>query len=65
MRALSLFLRLFFCSVYLLIIVRMATQRNDFKEMEEAFNMITLEDEEQGGIVYEENTKSLRKIDTR
>lgn len=43
----------------------MANQRNDFKEMEEAFNMITIEDEEQGGLVYEENTESLSEIDTR
>lgn len=42
----------------------MATQRNEIMEMEEAFNKITIEEEEQGGIEYEENTESLSEIDT-
>lgn len=55
----------FFLSGYFFSSINMANQRNDFKEMEEAFNMITIEDEEQGGLVYEENTESLSEIDTR
>lgn len=43
----------------------MASQRNVIQEMEETFAMVSIEDEEHGGIVYEENTESLSEIDTR
>lgn len=43
----------------------MARQGNIVQEMEEEFAMISIEDEEQGGLVYEENTADLCEIDTR
>lgn len=35
------------------------------KSMEEEFAMVSIEDEEQGGIVYEEDAGDLNEIDTR
>ncbi|KAK1403248.1 hypothetical protein POM88_002853 [Heracleum sosnowskyi] len=43
----------------------MATQRDPIQEMEDDFAMISIEDEEQGGITYEEDTEALSDIDTR
>lgn len=40
-------------------------QRSTIQEMEEEFTMISIEDEEQGGITCEENADSLSEIDTR
>lgn len=43
----------------------MAGQRNDTREMEESFSRFSIEDEEQGGLTYEEDTSVLSEIDTR
>ncbi|XP_074378017.1 uncharacterized protein LOC141719538 [Apium graveolens] len=43
----------------------MAGQRNDIREMEESFSRFSIEDEEQGGLTYEENTPVISEIDTR
>lgn len=43
----------------------MAGQRDVLQEMEEEFSMITLEDEESGGITYDENDEDLSEIDTK
>lgn len=43
----------------------MAKDNDVIQEMEEGFAMISLEDEEQGGIVFEEQTDISSEIDTR
>ncbi|XP_074352285.1 uncharacterized protein LOC141691445 [Apium graveolens] len=43
----------------------MATKKDNLKAMEESFAMISLEEEEQGGITYEENAEDLSEIDMR
>lgn len=43
----------------------MARQNNSLQDMEESFAMISLEDEEQGGLMYEGETEDLGEIDTR
>lgn len=43
----------------------MDTEKDSVKAMEESFAMISLEEEEQGGITYEENVEDLSEIDTR
>lgn len=42
----------------------MANHRNAIQAKEEAFAMVSIEDEEQGGIVYGEDAESLSEIDT-
>lgn len=43
----------------------MTGQRNTWSEMEKGFAMLSLEDEEQGGLMYEGDTEDLSEIDTR
>lgn len=43
----------------------MAGQSSTLHEMKEDFAMISLEDEERGGLLYEGDTKDLSEIDTR
>lgn len=43
----------------------MAGERNNMHEMEKGFAMISLEDEEHGGLVYEEEVVAASEIDLR
>lgn len=43
----------------------MAGQRSAVQEMEEEFAMIRIEDEEHGGLSYEDSTEDLSEIDVR
>lgn len=43
----------------------MNKQKSHTQEMEEAFATIQIEDEEQGGLSYENDTDELSEIDTR
>lgn len=43
----------------------MENQNKALQEMEEGFAMISNEDEEQGGLIYKENTEDLSEIDLR
>lgn len=43
----------------------MAGKQNDMQQMVDDFAMITMEDEELGGITYSENDEGLSEIDTR
>lgn len=45
--------------------ISMSTSGMSLQEMEEGFAMINLDEEEQGGITYEENTGELSEIDAR
>lgn len=43
----------------------MVGQYNEVQDLKEGFVMISIEDEEQGGVVYEEIADPLNEIDTR
>lgn len=47
------------------IILAMVSQHDAMNEMEEGFAMISVEDEEQGGLTYDENEEGLSEIDTK
>lgn len=39
--------------------------RNSLQEMEKSFAMVSIDDEEHGGLCYEENAEDLSEIDLR